>query len=316
MSHGGGAAVTLNDGRKMPLVGLGTWKSAPGEVKTAVKAAVRCGYRHIDCAAIYKNEAEVGEALAELFQEQVVRREEMWITSKLWNDFHSAADVPAACERTLAELKLEYLDLYLIHWPVASKCKGPVLSPSTEETWAAMEALRAAGKARSIGVSNFSAKKLAAMQAHAKVFPAVNQVEMHPKLRQDELLAACAALGTHLTAYSPLGSPDSASMFKHAGGSVMSLPALAAAAADTGKTPAQILIRWAVQRGTSVVPKSVTPSRIEANFDVFDWALTEEQMAELSSIEPQQRMMNGAFWCTKDGPYKTPLDLWDDAVGL
>lgn len=192
--------MKLNDGRSMPVVGLGTWKSKPGDVKQAVKAAVKCGYRHIDCAYCYRNEAEVGEALQELFAEEVVTREELWITSKLWNDFHAEEEVPAACAHTLRDLKLDYLDLYLVHWPVVTNFTGDVLNPPVEETWRAMEALRAAGKARSIGVSNWSAKKLAAMRAHARVFPAVNQVELHPRLRQDDLLAACSELGTHLTA--------------------------------------------------------------------------------------------------------------------
>jgi len=308
----GGPMITLNDGRKMPQVGLGTWKSEPGQVKAAVKVAVKCGYRHIDCAAIYQNEAEVGDALSELFAEGVVSRDELWITSKLWNDYHAAADVPKACERTLADLKLSYLDLYLIHWPVATNCTGDVLTPTTKETWAAMEALRDAGKARSIGVSNWSAKKLRAMQAHAAIFPAVNQVELHPLNRQDALLAAAAELGTHLTAYSPLGSPDSAAMIKHEGASVMESAVVKRIADAVGKTPGQVLVRWAVQRGTSVVPKSVTPARIEANFDVFGWELSEEHMTQLSSIEPQTRMLHGAFWCSPAGPYRTVADLWDE----
>ena len=308
----GGPTITLNDGRTMPQVGLGTWKSKPGEVKAAVKAAVKCGYRHIDCAAVYKNEHEVGEALTELFEEGVVTREELWITSKLWNDFHRAESVPEACATTLGELNLEYLDLYLIHWPVATGCAGAELTPPIRETWAAMEALRAAGTARSIGVSNFSAKKLAAMKAHATVFPAVNQVELHPMLRQDALRAACAALGTHLTAYSPLGSPDSAPMIKHDGASVMRHPAVCGVADAVGKSPAQVLIRWAVQRGTSVIPKSASAERIEANFGVFDWELSEAQLAELSSVEPQVRMLHGEFWLSADGPYKTLADLWDE----
>jgi len=307
----GGATVTLNDGRVMPLVGLGTWKSKPGEVKSAVKAAVTCGYRHIDCAAIYKNEHEVGAALSELFAEGVVTREELWITSKLWNDFHAAADVPTACEKTLKDLQIEYLDLYLIHWPVTG-CTGDELTPSTAETWGAMEALKAAGTAKSIGVSNFSPTKLRAMKAHATVFPAVNQVELHPLLRQDALVAAAAELGTHLTAYSPLGSPDSASMIKHAGASVMESEVVTRVASETGKTAAQVLIRWAWQRGTSVVPKSVTPTRIQANFDVFEWQLSDAQIAALSGIEPQERMLHGSFWVKPNGPYKTVAQLWDE----
>jgi alcohol dehydrogenase (NADP+) len=309
----GGPRTTLNDGRLMPLVGLGTWKSKPGEVKAAVKAAVKAGYRHIDCAAIYRNEHEVGEALSELFAEGIVTRKELWITSKLWNDFHKAADVPQACDKSLKDLQIEYLDLYLIHWPVATNCTGEKLSPSTEETWGAMEALKAAGKAKSIGVSNWSARKLRNMKAHAKVFPAVNQVELHPLNRQDALLAACAELGTHVTAYSPLGSPDSAAQIKHDGATVMENAVVQRVAAEVGKSAAQVLIRWAVQRGTSVLPKSVTPSRIESNFDVIGaWALSDSQMAELSAIEPQKRMLHGQFWCSPKGPYKTIADLWDE----
>ena len=145
----GGPRVKLNDGRSMPLVGLGTWKSKPGEVKAAVKAAVAAGYRHIDCAWIYKNEGEVGAALTELFEEGTVTREDLWITSKLWNDFHAPGDVASACDKTLEALRITHLDLYLIHWPVVSNCTGDTLTPSIADTWTAMEALVAAGKCKS-----------------------------------------------------------------------------------------------------------------------------------------------------------------------
>ena len=260
----GGPRVKLNDGREMPVVGLGTWKSKPGEVKAAVKAAVQAGYRHIDCAFIYKNEDEVGAALTELFDEGTVTREELWITSKLWNDFHAADQVGVACEKTLASLRLTYLDLYLIHWPVVTNCTGDALSPSIAETWGAMEGLVAAGKAKSIGVSNFSGKKLRDMKAHATIFPAVNQVELHAQWRQDALLAACAELGTHVSAYSPLGSPDSSKMIGHKGQSVLANPVVASIAQAVGKSPAQVLIRWAVQVRVHAAPAAGHPRRAES----------------------------------------------------
>lgn len=167
----------------MPVVGLGTWKSPPGEVKAAVKHALRTGYRHLDCARIYKNEKEVGEGIAESIREGVVQREQIWVTSKLWNSDHAAANVAKACAATLEDLQLDYLDLYLVHWPVTGEA-GPSLSPPMSETWAAMEKLVAEGKVRSIGVSNFSLKKLRDMAPYAKIMPAVNQVELHPLLRQ------------------------------------------------------------------------------------------------------------------------------------
>lgn len=307
----GGDRVTLNDGREMPVVGLGTWKSKPGEVKAAVLAAVRAGYRHIDCAPIYKNEDEVGAALKELFEEGFVKREDLWITSKLWNDKHRAEDVPRACAQTLSDLGVDYLDLFLIHWPVTGNV-GDFLNPSIEETWGAMQKLQADGIARSIGVSNFSAKKLADMKPYAKVFPAVNQVELHPIWKQDALKAAAAEIGgCHLTAYSPLGSPDSSAMIGHKGASVLDNEVVKKIAEETGKTTGQVVLRWGVQRGTSVVPKSVTPSRIEGNFDLFGWELTEEQMTAISSL-PQERMLHGSFWVKEDGPYKTVADLWDE----
>jgi alcohol dehydrogenase (NADP+) len=204
----------------MPAIGLGTWKAAPGEVGAAVRSALQLGYRHIDCAAIYGNEAEIGAALHAALQQGGLAREQLWITSKLWNDCHEPGQVRPALERTLADLQLSWLDLYLIHWPVAHR--PGVLMPSAaadqiplerlplHHTWAAMEELVDAGLVRRIGVSNWSAAKLAALLPHCRIRPAVNQVERHPWLQQGELLSFCRGQGITLTAYSPLGSPERA----------------------------------------------------------------------------------------------------------
>eukprot|EP01034_Spumella_vulgaris_P025770 gene25770-32260_t len=232
------------------------------------------------------NEKEIGIALSETFAEGNIEREDLFITGKLWNDFHAKEDVERMCRQSLLDLQLAYLDLYLIHWP-CTNIEAEVLTPSIEETWLAMEALVAKGLVRSIGVSNFSGKRLRAMKAYATIFPAVNQVELHPQWRQDGLLAACAELGVHVTAYSPLGSPGNAEMIGYDGQSLLENPSVIAIAESVGKTPAQVAIRWAVQRGTSVVPKSSTASRIALNFDVQSWSLSAEDMSKLNNIEPQ-----------------------------
>ena len=302
--------VLLNNGLKMPLVGLGTWKSKPGEVKASVYEAIRIGYRHIDAAWCYKNQDEVGEGIQQAITEGIVKREDLWVTSKLWNHCHAKQDVEPHLKDTLEQLKLDYLDLYLIHWPISS-VESEVLTPPYEETWVAMEEMVAKGLARTIGVSNMTTKKLLAMKSYAKIWPAVNQVEMHPMLRQDELITTCTTLGTHITAYSPLGSPDSAPFIKHTGAELLTHPVVLKLASETGKSTGQVLIRWALQHGSSVIPKSVTPSRIKENFEVYDWELSESQFAELSALEPQVRMIAGNSFLLPGGPYRTTEDLWD-----
>ncbi|DBA88993.1 hypothetical protein WJX79_009089 [Trebouxia sp. C0005] len=303
--------IVLNSGCNIPRIGLGTWKSEKGQVRSAVYEAVKAGYRHVDCAAIYENEHEVGSALQQAFSEKLVRRQDIFLTSKLWNTHHSAQRVRKACLKTLSDLQLEYLDLYLIHWPVTGNV-GTEVVPSIQETWRAMEELVKDGLVHSIGVSNFSVKKLQDIFSYAEVPPAVSQVECHPYFRNEDMLQWCKSNQIHVTAYSPLGSPDSASMFKRKAPLLLQDPAVGAVANKMGRSPAQVLIRWALQHGTSVLPKSTSADRIKANLDVMGWELSHEDYHKLCNLPGQMRMVNGSFWLHPRGPYKTLHDLWDD----
>lgn len=314
--------LEFKNGDTMPAIGLGTWKSAPGEVYEAVKAAIRLGYRHIDCALIYGNEAEVGRAIAESLQSGGVTREELWITSKLWNDSHAPADVQPGIEKTLADLQLDYLDLYLIHWPVAIK-KGEGFPLSKEKlisldelpiatTWQAMESLVKAGLTRHIGVSNFSIHKLKSLLETAELPPELNQVELHPYLQQTDLLKFAETHNVFLTGYSPLGSADRPDSLKAQDEPVLlEDPTIAEIAAKHDATPAQVLISWGVQRGTAVIPKSVNPGRIEQNLAAAQVTLTAEDMAAIAALDRHRRYVDGSIWVVENGPY-TLANLWDE----
>lgn len=287
--------ITLNDGNTMPMFGLGTWKSQPQAVKFAVIDAVKAGYRHIDCAYVYGNENEVGEALAQLFKEGVVKREDLFITSKLWNVFHSQHLVKPALETTLKLLQLDYLDLYLIHWPFGyAEGKGNFPTDDQEktitsdvdylDTWKGMEEVKKAGLTKSIGVSNFNHKQIERIMQNCEIQPAMNQIECHPYLAQKKLIEFCKKHKIAVTAYSPLGSPDRP-WAKPGDPSLMDEPKVKAIAEKYKKTSAQVLIRFQIDRGLVVIPKSVTKARIEDNMKVFDFKLSEDEIKELETFD-------------------------------
>jgi 2,5-diketo-D-gluconate reductase A len=261
-------SVTLNDGNSMPAVGLGVWQTPPPDTERAVGTALAAGYRHIDTAAAYGNEVETGRAIAD----SGVAREDVFLVTKLWNADQGYNSTLAAFDASIGRLGVDYLDLYLIHWPV------PELNTFVD-TFKAFAHLRDQGRIRSIGVSNFEPEHLQILVDGTGIVPTVNQVELHPLLPQKELREVHAQLGIATEAWSPLGQ-----------GSLLENPTIAAIAEEHGKTPAQVLIRWHIQLGNIVIPKSVTPERIVSNFDVFDFELSEDNMTSIGVLDDGTRL--------------------------
>lgn len=315
-------SIKFSNGDTMPIIGLGTWKSKPGEVYQAVIWAIEAGYRHIDCAAIYDNEKEVGNALEFVFKNGLVTRSEMFVTSKLWNSNHRLEDVQPALKKTLKDLKLDYLDLYLVHWPISFK-KGVGFAQTREEyftyndvplsqTWEGMGECMRKGLTKHIGVSNFNISKLEEIINSGNQMPEMNQVEMHPFLPQHKLVDYCRSKGIHLTAYSPLGSGDRPSNRKKTDEpSLLGHPVILELAQKHHVSSAQILIAYSVNRGIAVIPKSVNKDRIMQNLSSIEVELDMEDTKKLDGIVLRFRFIDGTFFTGPKSPYSLE-DLWEN----
>jgi 2,5-diketo-D-gluconate reductase A len=260
--------ITLNDGHQIPQLGFGVWQVSAEDIIGSVSKALEVGYRHIDTAAIYGNEEGVGQAIAD----SGIARDELFVTTKLWNDQHDRDLVVPAAQDSLKKLGLDYVDLYLIHWPTPAK-------DNYLDAWLGLEDVQQAGLARSIGVSNFQVDHLRKVVARGTVVPAVNQIELHPTFTQEDLVRVNDELGIKTEAWSPLGL-----------GEDLNNPVIAKLAQAHGKSPAQVIIRWHLQEGRIVFPKSVTPSRIEENFTVFDFELDERELRAIDAVNHNNRI--------------------------
>ena len=261
--------IMLSNGQHIPQFGFGVFQVKPEDTVAAASTALQAGYRHIDTAEMYGNEKEVGEAISR----SDLDRGDVFVTSKLANDAHQPDDARRAFDESLKALGFDYLDLFLIHWPLPTRYDGDYVS-----TWQTLEEFYREGRARSIGVSNFQPRHLRRLHAECEIPPAVNQIEVNPYLTQDEVRGFCAEHQIAIEAWSPLGQ-----------GNVLSDPTIDAIARQTGKTPAQVVLRWHIERGDIVFPKSVTPDRIRENIDIFDFELAGQDVEAISALNRNER---------------------------
>lgn len=300
--------LKFKNGEELDCIGLGTWKSAKGKVEEAVYNALKSGYTHIDCALVYGNEAEVGNGIKKALNEGVLTRDDLWVTSKLWNNAHKKEDVQPALEQSLKDLQLDYLDLYLIHWPVAFRPEVTGFPEGDDdylsldevpiiETWNAMLEAKRQGLVKHVGVSNFSQKKLKDLIDKTDDIPEMNQVELHPMLQQDNLLEFCHAHDIHLTAYSPLGSGDrQAQMKADDEPDMLGNETINNIAEKHNCSPAQVLIAFHLHRNTAVIPKSTNAGRIKENLESASLKFDEDDLQSLKSLDRHYRFVNGKFF--------------------
>jgi D-xylose reductase len=309
--------MTVNK-NTIPQVGFGLWKIAQEDCEEAVYNAIKAGYRHLDSACDYGNEVQVGKGIQRAIKDGLCSRQELWVTSKLWNTFHAKEHVELALQKTLDDLQLEYLDLYLVHFPIAQKfvpidtryppewiadpaSENPVMelaSVPLSETWQAMEAVYEKGLAKHIGICNYNSGLLHDLMSYATIKPYMLQIESHPYLSQERLIRLAKQYNIQVTAFSPLGALSYFELdMAGASESVLEQELVIEAGKRAGKTPAQIVLRWGIQRGTAVIPKTSRPERLIENLDIFDFALSEQEMAAISALNINRRFNDPGNFC-------------------